>query len=132
MGSTREVWQRWLSEHRGDFIGGDIAHVEEPEGHYRGPITSIEVEDRAVVFLTEWTGHVLVDPHGRPIGNWKKSVAPDPNRFTYAFGDEALTLVTAPRDIGDGRFCFQYPFSLITLFPRDGESKLERSRVEGL
>ncbi len=131
MSSIEETWRQWLDENKEKFIGGDIEHIEEPEGCFRGPVTSIELVGGGIVFMTEWTGHILVGPHNIPIGSWKEATAPNPTRFAYSFGDEDFPLVTRPQDIGEGRFHFRYPFSMITLFPRGG-SKLERSRVAGL
>jgi hypothetical protein len=127
----KDEWQRWLEENRERYIGGDIEHIENPEGCFRGPILSIEVEEEALVFVTEWTGHILVGAHNLPVGNWKAATTPDPTRFTYTFGDDDFPLLGRPQDIGSGRYHFRYPFSMVTLFPQGG-SKLDRSRVQDL
>jgi len=43
--SVKQAWEELLRLRGQDFIGGDIEHIEDPEGAFRGPITSISIED---------------------------------------------------------------------------------------
>ena len=84
-----------------------------------------------MVVKTEWTAHLLTTAQGVPIGDgWKKVEREGSTRFSYDLG-EKLQVTSSPKDIGEGRVHFTYPFSYITLFPQGG-SKLDPGRVQGL
>ncbi|HET6747577.1 MAG TPA: hypothetical protein VFH06_05720 [Candidatus Saccharimonadales bacterium] len=126
--SVKDAWTELLGRRKDDFIGGDIEHIETPEGAYRGPIVSIAIEDNKLVVTTEWTAHVETNAVGLPTGNWHKENREGATAFTYELMDDIMSL---PQDIGDDRIHFQYPFSTITLFPAGG-SKLDPGKVNGL
>lgn len=126
MPTASDAWAAWLEQSKSRYIDGDVEHIEDPEGCFRGPITSIEITGNALVIKTKWTGHIETNRHGMPMGEWSAANVPDPTTFTYD-----LSVMGQPNDIGQGRTFFTYPFSRITLFPKGG-SKLDKSKVRGV
>lgn len=117
-------WQEFLRNNRERFIGGEIQHDETPEGAFRGPISDIVIVGDTLTITTEWIAHVPLRG-GFPMGNWEKA---EDRPLQYTIADDFMS---GPQPIGEGRVIFQYPFSLVTLFPKDG-SKLDPRRVKGL
>jgi len=136
LSTATNMWNTLVRERRQDFIGGEIEHIETPEGAYRGPIKTIGIKNNKVIVTTEWTAHMPTNQHGMPLrAYWERLTRKDAEVFTYDLGEvEGIGLITgAPSDIGGGRVHFHAVVGLarVTLFPK-GTSKLDRSKVRGL
>lgn len=128
MSSSIQAWQKFVGGHRARFVGGDIEQTENPEGTFRGPITSIQIQGGKLIIRVQWSAHL-----DRNV--WRKCTEPDiphPEVFTYDLAEfDGQPLTTAPQDIEGGRITFGYAFASIVLYPRGG-SRLDPSRVVGM
>lgn len=134
--TVKNLWATLVRDRRGDFIGGEIEHYENPEGVYRGPIKSIEIKGDKVIVTTLWTAHVPANQHGMPLRDyWVKETRAGAETFTYELGEvDGMGLITGqPQNVGDNRVHFLTMFGIgrVTLFPKGG-SKMNRSKVRGL
>lgn len=123
--SVLQTWRAFLGG-RTNLIGGDLEHIEYPEGAFRGPIGSVRIAGDKLIIVTNWVARMPVNEHGLPMGSWTLYKAgPYENQYTLLDG-----IMSGPQNIGDGRVHFRYAFARVTLFPQGG-SKLDRSRVQG-
>jgi hypothetical protein len=131
-GNVKDAWNYLLDTRRLQLVGGDILHLEPPEGAFRGPINSIQIEAGRLVVTTEWTAHTLMSSY-QPVGKW--TLWREGQRFVYNLNEvpgRGLT-TSPPSDIGEGCICFTALFDTVrvTLFPRGG-NKLDPANVVGL
>lgn len=117
-------WEQFVRDNRQKYVGGEIEHQEDPEGAFRGPISDISIANGTLTITTEWVAQMQLRG-GLPMGAWEKA---EDRPFQYTIADDFMS---GPQPISEGRVIFQYPFSLVTLFPKDG-SKLDPRRVKGL
>lgn len=127
--SALSTWTEFLSQHKRALVGGDLEHIEYPEGAFRGPIDDLIIARETLIVVSPWVARIAINPQGLPIGEaWEKVTRPGAERAEYSIVDEILS---DPQPIGEGRFHFTYAFARITIFPKGG-SKLDPRRVRGL
>ncbi len=134
--TPEQIWMDLLKKRSGQLVGGNIEHIEMPEGAYRGPILSIDLKGHKLKVTTLWTAHIQTNAHGMPIGpGWKKAAGKGVEEFLYDLEEvKGLGFPTSrPQDIGEGRVHFSALFGIarVTIFPKGG-SRLSRTKVEGL
>ena len=112
------TWEDVLK--RDDIVDGDI-ETQEDGDIYRGPISSIRLENGRVRIESPWTARM---EGGMSSGGlWK-------NWEVYPFSVNAE--LCPPQDIGNGRIQFSMPgLGFGVIFPKGG-SKLDPKKVEGL
>ena len=126
-----QTWSALLEERKNGahkLVGGEVEHVEFPEGVFRGPIEAITIEGDVLTIVNEWTARAPINPSGLPVGGWEKVTRPGGNVARYSIADGILS---PPHDIGNGRIAFTYAFGRVTIYPQNG-SKLDPARVSGL
>jgi hypothetical protein len=127
--SVLDDWNRFLSQNKGKLIGGDLEHIEFPEGAFRGPVSDLIIEGDTLTVVSPWVARIDINSHGLPVGDsWEKVTRRGAERAQYTIMDG---IISAPQSIGAGRFHFSYAFARVTFFPKGG-SKLDRSKVRGL
>jgi len=127
--SVLDAWTLFLAQNKDSLIGGEMEHIEYPEGAFRGPISDLIIEDDTLVVVSPWVARIDINPQGLPIGgSWEKVTRPGVERAKYTIMDG---VIGTPQSIGGGRFHFAYAFARVTFFPKGG-SQLDPSRVRGL
>jgi hypothetical protein len=114
----KKTWD-WFRERleAGDIVGGDIETVEDGTRCYRGPITSVSMEDGQVSIRCGWTAQQRDD------GTWERVP-------TGGVGFSMKEVV--PYDEGMGRIEISIPYlGTALIYPR-GDKQLNPKDVVGM
>lgn len=127
--SVLDDWKQFLSQNKSRLVGGDLEHIEFPEGAFRGPVSELIIEGNTLTVVSPWVAQIDINAQGMPVGDhWEKVTRPGVERAQYTIEDG---IITKPQPTGGGRFHFTYAFARVTFFPKGG-SKLDPSKVRGL
>lgn len=67
--SALDAWTLFLAQNKDRLVGGEMEHIEYPEGAFRGPIGDLLIEGDTLVIISPWVARIDINPQGLPVGD---------------------------------------------------------------